>query len=114
MTAKAISRAIDTADELRRLDTCNIYPRLPFAFDSTPPLSLTMSATHIPTEIHRLSGDELTLHHYAAIVENYLKVNQASPAGNDESLKVPLQNALISNLVFLYFCEPSSKKAHIC
>jgi len=114
MTEKAISRAIDTADELRRIDTCNIHPRLSFAFDSTPSLSLTMSATHIPREIQGLSGDELTLHHYAAIVENYLKAYRASPAGNDESLKVPLQNALISSLVFLYLCGPSSKEAHIC
>jgi hypothetical protein len=101
-------------DELRRLDSCNIYPHLPFAFDSTSPLSPTMSATHVPREIQVLSDDELTLHHYAANVENYLKAYRASPVGNDESLKVPLQNALISCLVFLYFCDLPSKEAHIC
>jgi hypothetical protein len=73
-----------------------------------------MSATHIPTGIQVLSDDELTLHHYAANVENYLKAYRASPAGNDESLKIPLQNALISCLVFLYFRDPPSKEAHIC
>ena len=73
-----------------------------------------MSATSVPREIQGLSNDEVTLHHYAAMVEKYLQVYRASPAENDECLKVSLQGALISSLVVLYFCDPPSKKAHIC
>ena len=100
MTAKTVSRAIDAADELRRLDTCDIYLCLSFAFDSTPPLSLTMSTTLIPGDIPELSDDERTLHHYAAMIGKYLEAYQASPAESDECLKVPLKDALISSLVF--------------
>jgi hypothetical protein len=66
--------------------------------------SLTMS-TSIPGKIPKLSDDELTLHHYTAVVRKYLEVYWVSAAEKHESLNVALKDTLISGLVFFHSCD---------